>query len=171
MEIEASMSERDGFNFFIIQKCLAPQHYVPVFKSEIKEVNQNFSFLWNKVDLLTSTLCKEEDLREIKIEFFKSAKNGKHKYIGASTFTLYDLRINEKPNYPILNQKNKQQKGTMKFKSVKINKRHTFLEYVFGGCEMSLVVAVDFTLSNGDPKDKDSLHYFDINKNEYLNAI
>lgn len=59
----------------------------------------------------------------------------------------------------------------MKFKSVKINKRHTFLEYVFGGCEMSLVVAVDFTLSNGDPKDKDSLHYFDVNKNEYLNAI
>lgn len=59
----------------------------------------------------------------------------------------------------------------MKFKSVKINKRHTFLEYVFGGCEMSLIVAVDFTLSNGDPKDKESLHYFDLNKNEYLNAI
>jgi hypothetical protein len=42
---------------------------------------------------------------------------------------------------------------------------------VFGGCEISLAIAVDFTLSNGDPHDKDSLHYFDLNRNEYLNAI
>ena len=34
-----------------------------------------------------------------------------------------------------------------------------------------MAVAVDFTLSNGDPKEKDSLHYMDMNKNEYLNAI
>jgi vacuolar-type H+-ATPase subunit F/Vma7 len=34
-----------------------------------------------------------------------------------------------------------------------------------------LCVAVDFTLSNGNPADKDSLHYWDMNKNEYLNAI
>lgn len=59
----------------------------------------------------------------------------------------------------------------MKFKSLNISTRHTFLEYVFGGCEISLVLAIDFTLSNGDPKDKDSLHYFDPNKNEYLQAI
>ncbi len=30
--------------------------------------------------------------------------------------------------------------------------RHTFLEYVFGGCELSLFIALDYTLSNGDPK-------------------
>ena len=59
----------------------------------------------------------------------------------------------------------------MKLHNLHFSKRHTFLEYVFGGCEISLAVAVDFTLSNGDPKDKDSLHYFDLNKNEYLNAI
>ena len=51
------------------------------------------------------------------------------------------------------------------------NKRHTFLEYIFGGCEIQLSVAIDFTLSNGHPKEKDSLHYIDTEKNEYLNAI
>ena len=56
----------------------------------------------------------------------------------------------------------------MKFKSLNIMWRHTFLEYVFGGCEINLGLAIDFTLSNGDPKDRDSLHYFDLNKNEYL---
>jgi len=32
-------------------------------------------------------------------------------------------------------------------------------------------VAIDFTLSNGHPSDKDSLHYLDMAKNEYLHAI
>lgn len=49
--------------------------------------------------------------------------------------------------------------------------RHTFLEYVFGGCEIQLTVALDFTLSNGNPSHRDSLHYLDLNRNEYLKAI
>jgi len=34
-----------------------------------------------------------------------------------------------------------------------------------------LVTAIDFTLSNGNPAEKDSLHYLDMAKNEYLQAI
>ena len=58
-----------------------------------------------------------------------------------------------------------------RFDSIVFHKRHTFLEYIFGGCEIQLSIAVDFTLSNGHPSDKDSLHYLDMNKNEYLHAI
>lgn len=61
--------------------------------------------------------------------------------------------------------------GVAIVKNFKILRRHTFLEYIFGGCEISLSVAVDFTLSNGNPTDKDSLHYFDLERNEYLQAI
>lgn len=59
----------------------------------------------------------------------------------------------------------------MTFTKLAFNKRNTFLEYVFGGCEIQLTVAIDFTLSNGNPASKDSLHYLDLNKNEYLQAI
>ncbi len=52
-----------------------------------------------------------------------------------------------------------------------IKNRHSFLEYVFGGCEIGLAIAIDFTLSNGRPDSPSSLHYLDMNKNEYLNAI
>ena len=45
------------------------------------------------------------------------------------------------------------------------------MEYVFGGCEIGLTIAVDFTLSNGRPDNPGSLHYLDMQKNEYLNAI
>ena len=43
---------------------------------------------------------------------------------------------------------------------------------MYGGCEISLGIAIDFTLSNGDPKDPESLHYIgDQSKNQYLAAI
>lgn len=59
----------------------------------------------------------------------------------------------------------------VKFDKCDFNKRHSFLEYVFGGCEIGLSIAIDFTLSNGHPSKPNSLHYLDMNKNEYLNAI
>ena len=60
---------------------------------------------------------------------------------------------------------------SVRFEDLNFHKRHTFLEYIFGGCEIQLSIALDFTLSNGNPSDRDSLHYLDLNKNEYLNAI
>lgn len=58
--------------------------------------------------------------------------------------------------------------GTIQLADLKFQKRNTFLDYVFGGCDISLAVAIDFTLSNGDPNDPNSLHFFDPKKNEYL---
>jgi len=37
--------------------------------------------------------------------------------------------------------------------------RFTFLDYIYAGCEISTMIAVDFTLSNKHPKDKKSLHH------------
>jgi hypothetical protein len=42
---------------------------------------------------------------------------------------------------------------------------------VFGGCDIDLTIAIDFTLSNGDPRKRESLHYFDPNSNQYLKII
>ena len=49
----------------------------------------------------------------------------------------------------------------MNFKSFKTKTKFSFLEYVFGGCDINLTLAIDFTASNKEPKDRDSLHYFD----------
>ena len=59
----------------------------------------------------------------------------------------------------------------MKFNRLEIHQRLSFLEYIFGGCEIGLTIAIDFTASNGHPDRKDSLHNRDMENNEYLNAI
>jgi len=62
-------------------------------------------------------------------------------------------------------------KGTLNLTDLKVERQHSFLEYVFGGCEVDLSIAIDFTLSNGDPRQPDSLHYFNPQKNQYIQAI
>ena len=59
-------------------------------------------------------------------------------------------------------------KAQLTLKNLKVERTHSFLEYVFGGCEIDLTIAVDFTLSNGDPRSRDSLHFFDPARNQYL---
>jgi len=40
--------------------------------------------------------------------------------------------------------------GTLNFVSVKATPLHSFVDYVKGGCEISLMVAIDFTVSIPD---------------------
>jgi len=50
----------------------------------------------------------------------------------------------------------------------------TFLDYVNGGCEFQLCVAIDFTGSNGDPRKPGTLHYLSpdgSSMNDYEKAI
>ena len=54
--------------------------------------------------------------------------------------------------------------GEVRLDRVQTSARHSFLEYVFGGCEISLLVGIDFTLSNRKPEDPRSLHHRDLSK-------
>lgn len=49
----------------------------------------------------------------------------------------------------------------------------TFTDYIRGGCELNLCVAIDFTGSNGDPRSPGTLHYIhpDGQLNDYEKAI
>jgi hypothetical protein len=42
-------------------------------------------------------------------------------------------------------------------------KEHTFIDFLRGGTQLSLTLGLDFTGSNGNPKDKDSLHAISTN--------
>jgi len=59
--------------------------------------------------------------------------------------------------------------------SVKANstvvKRHRFLDFLKGGLKISLIVAIDFTGSNGEPSSSSSLHYISNSENSYEKAI
>ena len=51
--------------------------------------------------------------------------------------------------------------GTLVVQQSSLRTEVSFLDYIRGGCNLSLCVAVDFTASNGDPHLRHSLHRLD----------
>lgn len=49
-------------------------------------------------------------------------------------------------------------KATLDVVTFELRRTVNFLEYVFGGCEINLNIAIDFTMSNGPVTDPNSLH-------------
>ena len=164
---EATISSTSDQNFFIMYKCMGPNSYVPVYKSEIKRAVKGNLFRWNHVQIGATDLCKDNIENEIKFEFFKSVTSGKHKIVGTvKNVTLAMLKAGEvRYNF----EKNKN--DNLQMQALKIERRHTFLEYIFGGCDIELSLAIDFTLSNGAVNDPRSLHYPDPKRNQYLQVI
>jgi hypothetical protein len=62
--------------------------------------------------------------------------------------------------------------GSLELNSFQIIKRPTFVDYLKGGLQLNMMVAIDFTGSNGHPKYPNSLHYMNPNApNQYQLAI
>jgi hypothetical protein len=94
------------------------------------------AFTWKQHAILTSELANEDPDREIRIEFFKSQKSGTHTNLGYINFTLGALREGTK-DFPIMKKNGMAVKNSnATFTIANFNKRHSFLEYVFGGCEI-----------------------------------
>jgi len=56
--------------------------------------------------------------------------------------------------------KNKFKYGHLLVREAKISKRHSFTQFLMGGMQIELVVAVDFTGSNGRPSDPRCVSFF-----------
>ena len=68
--------------------------------------------------------------------------------------------------FQMRNTDNNQTAGTFKFNQIVVIQRPSFVEYLRSGWGISLAVAIDFTASNGDPRDHRSLHALSGN-NQY----
>jgi len=62
-----------------------------LYKSETKAASAG-QHKWNMVNLLTSELANDDVEREIRMEFFESAKSGKHVNKGYISFNLAQLK-------------------------------------------------------------------------------
>lgn len=58
--------------------------------------------------------------------------------------------------------------GTLILDELRQVYKPTFLDFLKGGLQLNLSIAIDFTQSNKKPKDPQSLHYMDLNgRNQY----
>lgn len=133
-QLQGSFSSGSGMVFFLVYKFISPQVYKPIYKSEIKS-SRNGVFSWEKTSSLVQDLCSDDPEREIRIEFFKSEKSGLNKNKGYITFNLAQLKEGQRL-FSLHNSDGKTTKYQITFSQVAFSQRYSFLEYIFGGCEI-----------------------------------
>ncbi|MBN3305540.1 CPNE4 protein, partial [Amia calva] len=144
-------------------------------------VMNNLNPVWKTFKVSLNSLCSGDHERKLKSIVWDWDSNGKHDFIGEFHTTFKEMRgamdgrqvqwecIN--PKYKV-KKKNYKNSGIVILNQCKIHKMHSFLDYIMGGCQIQFTVAIDFTASNGDPRNSCSLHYIHpYQPNEYLKAL
>ncbi|XP_042188345.1 copine-4 [Callorhinchus milii] len=144
-------------------------------------VMNNLNPAWKTFKVSVNSLCSGDHDRKLKLIVWDWDSNGKHDFIGEFTSTFVEMRgamdgrqvqwecVN--PKYRV-KKKNYKNSGIVILHLCKIHKMHSFLDYIMGGCQIQFTVAIDFTASNGDPRNSCSLHYIHpYQPNEYLKAL
>jgi len=127
--------------------------------------------VWPRTTLQIQRLCNGDYSRAILIKCYHDANKAEPVLIGQCETTLQELLdLMEKP---LVHPKSNKHCGKVLFPYRDIVKKYGFLEYVMGGMQIQMMVAIDFTGSNGDPRDAASLHYTGPPKYEspYMRAI
>ncbi|PON73989.1 Protein BONZAI [Parasponia andersonii] len=124
-------------------------------------------------------IYKTED-NPLIIECFDFNSSGNHVLIGKLQKSVAQLEklYKEKTgvNFVLPSSKRGQEKvlkGQLFVDHFNEKEQFTFIDYISSGYELNFMVAVDFTASNGDPRQTNSLHYIDPygRLNSYQQAI
>jgi Copine/C2 domain len=155
---------------------------------------------WEPAVIDLSILCGGDLDLPIKVEVFDHESSGKHKPMGSVEMSVKGMQSAAASGTPVtLLQKGKDvgsfhivkaevsgvESITNQLAATSVSPRTpyvplpaaaagavNFVDYVSGGCELNVIVAIDFTGSNGDPRKPGTLHHLDANSmNPYEKAI
>jgi len=163
-----------------------------VVKSDV--VMDDLSPKWNEIAVELSILCGGDKDCPILVKVFDHESNGDHDLMGQFETSVNGLVEACSKNNAITMTKKGKPTGTivitkaeisgagdtsvesqvagMSISSATRSSPPNFVDYISGGCELNVVVGIDFTGSNGDPRVAGTLHHIDPNSmNDYEKAI
>ena len=183
--LKCSAKNLDSKNFFfgksdpflvISRSDVNSEQFSPVYKSEY--FTKTLDCSWRSFEITAQRLCNGDYHRPIRLEVYDWNRSGNHELIGFHQTTMDELLKGGQKSYIIINPELKKKKksyigsGNIIIDSIKVEQIYTFLDYIRGGSEVSLICAIDFTASNGDPSQPSSLHFRQPNQmNDYQRAI
>eukprot|EP01040_Poterioochromonas_malhamensis_P007714 gene7715-8332_t len=163
-----NLANKEGFfaksdPFIRILRCNEDGSYSPVWESPV--VKDSLNPRWAATKLSLSKICNGDIHRPLRFEIYDHEKSGKHVFMGqvseVSIASLVQNRTNRLNVIEPDKQKDKKyvNSGVLVADDCSIEKHYSFAQYIQGGLEIGLTVAIDYTGSNGDPRMSDSLHY------------
>lgn len=121
-----------------------------------------------KINTNTDSIGDNNADTKMVIKIFNFNQMGPHQCQDTAEFTFGEI-LNTKAGSQISVVGKKGIKFT--FNDIQIRKRASFIDYIKGGCEIGLQIAIDFTASNGDVNQPGSRHSLNMDQNQYNKAI
>uniref|UniRef100_A0A8K9VC16 Copine-4 n=1 Tax=Oncorhynchus mykiss TaxID=8022 RepID=A0A8K9VC16_ONCMY len=140
-------------------------------------VMNDLSPVWKSFKVSLNTLCSGDHDRQLKCTVYDWDSNGKHDFIGEFQTTYKEIRTDlegRQMQWDCINPKYQLKKKNYRNSGVIVLNHSTWLQPLHCVRDRVCVsqVAIDFTASNGDPKNSCSLHYIHpYQPNEYLKAL
>eukprot|EP01129_Flabellula_baltica_P010468 TRINITY_DN4429_c0_g1_i1.p1 TRINITY_DN4429_c0_g1~~TRINITY_DN4429_c0_g1_i1.p1 ORF type:complete len:448 (-),score=111.47 TRINITY_DN4429_c0_g1_i1:395-1738(-) len=128
-------------------------------------IKQTVNPVWSPFTILGAKMTNNGDpTTPIKVQCFDWDSDNKTDFIGEFITSLVELEHQREFN--LINPKKQAKKkkyrnsGVITLDEFNPIRNYSFLDYIVGGTQINLMVAVDYTASNGDPSSPQSLHYF-----------
>jgi hypothetical protein len=154
--------------YLVISKPSESGANLPSYRSEV--VRKCSSCRFRAFTIPLQALCNG-DLDAPLILSIYDYKEGKvDKLIGSTQLSLTSLMETQNTWLRMTDKKNKKV-GEIKFNSIQITQKPTFLDYLKGGLQLNMITAIDFTASNRDVRDPNSLHFLSQQPNQYETCI
>jgi hypothetical protein len=163
--------------YFEIFKPQGQSGWTLVYKSEV--IKKTLDPVWHQFQIDASKLCGGKFNAPLQIKVWDWDADGSSDLIGICTTSLDELAKGTKRDWELIEPELQRKKrgykhsGILRCEFCEVKKTYSFLEYIAGGCQLRLAIAIDFTASNGAPSKPESLHYRNPTgePNEYVKAI
>lgn len=130
-----------------------PHNYpeIPSIKTK-SEILSGYELIWPEYNLSLSHISGERDLeRSLKVSFFMKNWIFSDTLLGEVHLNILDIMESNKRKYPILYEK-KKLVGNLFLSRAKYHWKPSFLDYLFTGLDINLIIACDFPLeTTNDP--------------------
>eukprot|EP01083_Nonionella_stella_P083738 231606_1 len=163
------LPKMDGFfgkcdPFFVVKRLRGgdDNETVKVYGDRNNYVSKSLNPVFKPFTIQTQTLCNNDEYRPIIISLYDWDPDGGDDYIGSVETSLNALKTKPKGEPIKKNTKRLKNKtfGVLNVDQYTSRPLSSFLDYLQGAVDMSLMIGIDFTASNGDPRDPASLHHF-----------
>ncbi|XP_071960515.1 copine-8-like isoform X2 [Antedon mediterranea] len=161
--------------YLTFYRCNENMSFTVAYRTDVLKNTLNPT--WKPFKVPLRTLCNGDLDRTIKVECCDWNRDGSIDLIGEFTTNMRRfVEGSQRDNvYTLTKEKSKKKGktyGTISLMSCRVQKMYSFLDFIHGGTELSFVVAIDFTASNGAPHSPQSLHHINPHMpNQYEQAI
>ncbi|CAG7687278.1 unnamed protein product [Allacma fusca] len=143
-------------SYFCVSKLNDAGKWIVVYRSKIARGSNP---TYQPMKISCRSLCNGDLDRELKIDIYQRKFSGKLVSVGYLSISVNKLLKAGQERQPLLTPNGQSAKSGLRVLSCAMTPISTFLDFIQSGTQIHCCFAIDFTCSNGDPTDNQSLHY------------